>query len=64
MKTKIQAIREIIWDANNKKPSKTSLKRVRQAGKILGLTDEEQIQLENVLDYRGFSTNELYQRFQ
>lgn len=60
---KITAVREFIWDSNNKRPSKASLKRIRKAGKVLGLSATEQIEIEQALDYRKWDTAELYPKF-
>lgn len=60
--TAIEAIQMIILDARSKTASVTSLHRIRKVGKSLGLTDQEQIALEQRLEYRD-SSGKLYDYF-
>lgn len=59
--TKIEAVTEIIRDARRDRSSKASLKRLRRAGKQLGLNEDEQRELESVLEYRPSANEEVYQ---
>lgn len=62
--SRIEAIHEIIHDARTERSSKASLKRLRKAGRALSLSQEEQLQLELLLDYRNrYNGDELYPKF-
>lgn len=61
MKTKEDALKEIIWDATrSRRATRTSYKRVVKAMKILGLTDQEQHGILRTLEYVSYTTGELY----
>lgn len=60
---KLTAIKEIVWETNNMKPSKASLKRIRKAADVLGFDDLEVIELEEYLAFRN-AQRELFAKFQ
>lgn len=57
--TRSQALRELMYEAQRERRTKIGLKRIRQAGKLLQLTDAEQVEVEQFLDYRN-SDGHLY----
>ena len=57
---KIDALKTIMREGRQTKPTKTGLERIRRAGKVLELTEAEQIELEVSLDYRRPDTRELW----
>jgi hypothetical protein len=57
---KLQAVRILMKDTNNKRPSKASLKRTQNACKALGLSDKETRQIETDLEYREGCEGKLY----
>lgn len=57
--TNLEAVKLLLQDANAEKATKAGLVRVRKAGAALGLSAAEQIELERLMEYRGFD-GELY----
>lgn len=53
MKTKLEAIISLMKEAQNERGSNSAAKRAVRAAKILGLDQEEIIQLMGWLDYCG-----------
>lgn len=63
--TKLEAVTELIREGRRNRMSKASLKRVRKAGKVLGLEPEyEQQSLECFLEFRDRNTYKLYPSFE
>jgi hypothetical protein len=62
MKTKADALKEIIWDATRtRRATRTSYKRVVKAMQIFGLTQEEQLDVLRTLEYVNYRTGELHE---
>jgi hypothetical protein len=57
--TKLEAIETILKDSKSSKITPASLKRIQRAGKALGLDQDEQTRLEQVLEFRN-SNGELH----
>ena len=62
--TKAEAVVTIIRDARTERSSKASLKRLRAALSVLGLSAEDQVTVEYRLCYRDpYNNGELYPKF-
>jgi hypothetical protein len=62
---RMMAIAAITNEVQKTKMTKVGLKRIRQAAKVLGLSQEETVWLEYCCEYRnsGNSTSEVWARF-
>ena len=60
MSEKLHAIADLIRDSENKRPTKTSARRVLNAGRILGLSDPELTGLMQLLGYANYETGDPY----
>lgn len=58
--SKLTALAELIHQARAQRGSRASLLRLRKAGAVLGLSDDEQRELEVVLEYRPFADQDVY----
>lgn len=56
----IDALKLIVGEAGQEKRTKVGLQRVRQAAKILNLSDADLVELETFMDYRDRSSGEVY----
>ena len=60
--SKTEAIKSLIWEARSEKLTKVGLKRIRQACKALGLTEDEVVTVEGMFEYRD-GNGSLYSHF-
>ena len=60
MSETVNALKILICETRYKSVTKTGLRRVRRAGRVLGLKPEDQIELEKYLDFRDNRTGELW----
>jgi hypothetical protein len=58
--TKLEAIDVIVKEARSEKSTRQRLNKLRKAMAALGLSAEEQVEVEVGLEYRKYGTKELY----